>query len=117
VQCLGLEGAQDTINALTAMIQESKEKAKAIEDDKDKHNASTDPGVDYSTTFRDSEKESDLIPSGQGERLETFPRIPELMLQNRHQLTLDTMATLPEPRIHPSRRPARALRRRSRIHV
>jgi hypothetical protein len=54
-----IEGAHDTIGALTAMIRESKEKEKAIEDDKDKHTAGIDPRVDYSTTFRDAEKEGD----------------------------------------------------------
>jgi hypothetical protein len=78
-----IKGAQDTINALTAMIRGSEGKVKAIEDDKDKHAASTGPGVDYSTTFGNVGKEGDLIPPGQGECLETFPNILEVLLQNR----------------------------------
>jgi hypothetical protein len=89
-----IEGAHDTINALTAMIRESKEKAKAIEDDKDKHTASIDSRVEsYSTTFRDAEKDGDWIPLGQGEHPETFTRILEVLLQNRQQLALDTMTS------------------------
>jgi hypothetical protein len=67
------------------VIQESKQETKAIEEDKEKHTASTNPGIDYSTTFRNVEEEGDLIPSGQVERPETFTRIIDVLLQNRQQ--------------------------------